>query len=113
MRLPYVDIAIASAGIALLAICGGCVSEDVTSVVVGEQTILPELTDGSRSSASIRIYESIKGASIHTHRDSKMTVSYSNAYTNSYLGIVTTHDSMSLKVEVEPLDVRGCDESNE
>lgn len=87
------------------SLAGGCVSENTgSSTIVGEQMALPQITDGSDSLA-INVYESIKGARVWTAKDSKVEIVYANAYTNSYFGIVRTHDAMQLKVKVEPLAV--------
>lgn len=90
----------------------GCISENTGSTtVVGAQTALPEISDAS-GSLTIRVYETIKGARVWTAKDSKVTVEYTNAYTNNYLGVVETQDQTSLKVKVEPLDLgRGGEEA--
>jgi len=94
------------------AICGGCMSENTgSSTVVGEQMLLPEITDSS-DNVAVRVFEDIKGARVWTAKDSKVTINYSNAYTNSYFGIVTTRDTMTLAVDIEPLatDVEEAEE---
>lgn len=72
-----------------------------TSLVVGEQMVLPELTEPN-SECNIRVYESIKGARVWARANSRTRVEYLNTYTNDYFGIVTTRDEMRLRVEVEP-----------
>ena len=72
--------------------------------VVGEQTALPEISDASDSLA-VRVYESVKGAKVWTAKDCRVTINYSNAYTNTYFGIVETQDAMRLDVTIEPLDI--------
>lgn len=85
------------------AVCG-CVNPNTgTCTIIGEQMALPEITDSSDSIA-VRIYESIKGARVWTAKDSVVAVEYSNAYTNTYFGIVETRDAMRLRVKVEPCE---------
>ena len=95
---------LASAIVALVACAAGCVNPNTgTSTIVGEQVALPQITD-SGDNVSIRVYESIKGARVWTAKNSEVTVEYSNAYTNTYFGIVETADSMRLKVKVAPCE---------
>lgn len=91
--------------LAMMAIISGCVTEYTGSrTVVGEQTALPEISDASDSLA-VRVYESVKGAKVWTAKDCRVTINYSNAYTNTYFGIVETQDAMRLDVTIEPLDI--------
>ena len=90
--------------ITLAAALCGCVSEYTgSSIVVGEQLALPEVSDAS-DDLTVRVYETIKGAKIYTRKDNAVTVEYTNAYTNTYFGIVKSEDSMTLKVVVEPTE---------
>ena len=92
---------------ALLA--AGCRSPNTGShTVVGEQTILPELTTPG-DEASIRVYESIKGADVWTAKNAIVKIEYSNTYTNSYFGVVSTQDSMTLAVTIEPCEGFAAD----
>ena len=87
------------------ALLAGCSSEYTGSrTVVGEQTALPELSDSS-DSVSLRVYESVKGAKVWTAKDCNVTIAYTNAYTNTYFGIVESRDYMTLNVEIEPCEV--------
>lgn len=80
----------------------GCRSPNTGShTVVGEQTILPEVTSPGQE-AALRIYESIKGADVWTAKNAIVKIEYSNTYTNSYFGIVSTQDTMKLKVSINP-----------
>lgn len=91
--------------IALVALCCGCITEYTGSrTVVGEQMAFPEVSNLS-DSITLRIYESVKGAKVWTAKDSKVTINYSNSYTNSYFGICETRDSMKLDVIIKPLAV--------
>lgn len=83
----------------------GCTSEYTGSrTVVGEQTALPELSDSS-DSVSVRVYESVKGAKVWTAKDCNVTIVYTNAYTNSYFGVIESRDYMTLNVKIEPCEV--------
>ncbi len=91
--------------LAMMAALSGCVTEYTGSrTVVGEQTVLPEISDASDSLA-VRVYESVKGANVWTAKDCRVTINYSNAYTNTYFGIMETQDAMHLDVTIEPLDI--------
>ena len=93
-------------------ILSGCVSEYTGSrTVVGEQTSLPELSDGS-DSVSLRIYESVKGAKVWTAKDCNVKISYTNAYTNTYFGIVKSRDLMTLSVKIEPCESSKMERSD-
>ena len=87
------------------ALLAGCTSEYTGSrTVVGEQTALPELSDSS-DSVSVRVYESVKGAKVWTAKDCNVRIAYTNAYTNTYFGILESRDYMTLTVEIEPCEV--------
>lgn len=88
-----------------VAILAGCASENTGSrTIVGEQMALPELSD-SADSVSLRIYESVKGAKVWTAKDCNVSINYTNAYTNTYFGILESRDYMTLKVKIEPCEV--------
>lgn len=102
-RIIITTAALVFALLCVANLCGGCMSENTgSSTVVGEQMALPQITDSSDSIA-VNVYESIKGARVWTAKDSKVSITYTNCYTNRYFGIVETQDSMSLKVAIEPL----------
>lgn len=84
----------------------GCTSTEYTGsrTIVGEQTALPELSDSS-DSVSLRVYESVKGAKVWTAKDCNVEIAYTNAYTNTYFGIVESRDYMTLTVKIEPCEV--------
>lgn len=88
-----------------MALLAGCTSEYTGSrTVVGEQFALPELSDSS-DSVSLRVYESVKGAKVWTAKDCNVTIAYTNAYTNTYFGILESRDFMTLSVKIEPCEV--------
>lgn len=87
----------------LFILLSGCISEHSGSTTtVGEEIAWPEVSDSS-DTVKIRVFQSIKGARVWTAKDSKVTIKYHNAYTNSYFGVVTLRDNMKLDVEIEPL----------
>lgn len=93
------------------ALLAGCASEYTGSrTVVGEQMALPELSDSS-DSVSLRVYESVKGAKVWTAKDCNVYITYTNAYTNSYFGILESRDHMTLKVKIEPTEVAPQEDS--
>jgi len=93
--------------IAVGIVCGGCMSENTgSSTVVGEQIVLPEITDSS-DNIGVRVFEDIKGARVWTAKDSKVTIRYANSYTNNYFGIAETRCNMALDVDIEPLATDG------
>ena len=88
-----------------MALLAGCASGYTGSrTVVGEQTALPELSDSS-DSVSVRVYESVKGAKVWTAKDCNVNIVYTNAYTNTYSGIIESRDYMTLSVKIEPCEV--------
>lgn len=92
----------------------GCVSEYTGSrTIVGEQMALPELSDSS-DSVSLRVYESVKGAKVWTAKDCNVKIAYTNAYTNTYFGIIESRDFMTLSVKIEPCEVAPttCSDGN-
>ena len=90
--------------IAMMAGLAGCITEYTGSrTVVGEQTAFPEISDSS-DTMTMRVYESVKGAKVWTAKDCRVTINYSNAYTNNYFGVVDTQDSMRLDVIIEPME---------
>lgn len=96
------------AALALLA--AGCVSEYTgSSTIVGEQLVLPEVSDSS-DNVSLRVYENIKGARVWTAKDSSVSIAYTNSYTNTYFGIVDTKDTMILNVTITPCESGEEDE---
>lgn len=95
-----------SVAILAAALLAGCTSPEYTGsrTIVGEQTALPELSDSS-DSVSLRVYESVKGAKVWTAKDCNVRIAYTNAYTNTYFGILESRDYMTLTVEIEPCEV--------
>ena len=98
------------ATIALLLLVGCTSSYTGSRTIVGEQFALPELSDSS-DSVSLRVYESVKGAKVWTAKDCNVEIVYTNAYTNTYFGIVEMRDYMTLKVRIEPTETTPGDES--
>jgi len=102
-RIMGVTATLVAALLAVAFFCGGCMNENTgSSTVVGEQMILPEITDSS-DNIGVRVFEDIKGARVWTAKDSKVTIKYTNVWTNQYFGIAETKGSMGLDVEIEPL----------
>lgn len=91
------------AAAAALALAGCHTEFTGATVTVGEQMALPQITD-TTDSIAVNIYESVKGAKIYSRKDSLITITYRNVYTNEYFGIVTTREYMDLSVKIEPLD---------
>ena len=82
----------------------GCANPNTGSrTVVGEQTALPEFSD-SADTVSLRVYESVKGAKVWTAKDCNVVIAYTNAYTNTYFGIIESRDYMTLSVTIEPCE---------
>lgn len=102
--LVTIGIAVVIA-ILVVAFTGGCASykDGGTSLVVGEQQLLPEITSPDAECA-IRIYESIKGARVWSRANHATRVEYETASTNWTFGLRTSADWMKLKVEVEPCE---------
>jgi len=94
--------------LATLALLCGCKNTGV-SLVVGEQMLLPEISDAG-DNLSVRLYEDVKGARVWSAKNSIVRAEYICATTNSYFGVVDTTGEMTLKVEVEPCEMK---ESNE
>lgn len=78
----------------------GCRSTG-TSLVVGEQTLLPKISDAS-DNMSIELYEDVKGAHVWARENSRVKAQYKCATTNDYLGVWHTKSCMELDVQVEP-----------
>lgn len=94
--------------LAALAGVGGCKQTGV-SLVVGEQVLLPEITDAGDNLA-IRLYEDVRGARVWSARNSIVRAEYSCVTTNSYFGIVATQSAMTLDVTVEPCEMEETKE---
>lgn len=67
----------------------------------------------SSDTVKVRVFQSIKGSRVWTAKDSKVTIKYNNAYTNSYFGVVTLRDNMELDVEIEPLLTESGEAKNQ
>lgn len=80
----------------------GCKSTGV-SLVVGEQTLLPEISDAG-DNVSVKFYEDVKGARVWARENSKVKARYKCAVTNDYLGVWHTRSYMDLDVKVEPCE---------
>lgn len=87
-------------------VLAGCASTKYTGsrTIVGEQTALPELSDSS-DNISLRVYESVRGAKVWTAKDCNVHIAYTNAYTNTYFGILGIRNYMTLNVKIEPCEV--------
>lgn len=93
--------------ISLTSLLTGCVSQNTgSSIAVGDITSLPEVQDAA-DSISIKVLLMMTGARIWTAKDSLVTVSYANSYTNSYCGIIERQGKQDLTVRVEPLESSG------
>lgn len=108
MKTTTTDILAGSAAIllivALLAILAcGCRNAG-TYAIVGDLNAPVDISDGS-DTVNVRALFSLTGAKVWSARDSKVTMTYTNIYTNAYFGIVDTHGIQNFHVETEPLDV--------
>lgn len=91
----------------------GCMSENMGSkTIVGNHYALPKLSNEA-SNTDFEVYESTEGAIIATRRDSKVTIGFSNSYTNSIFGIWDKSGTMNLTVDIEPLAVDAPAEADE
>jgi len=75
---------------------------------VGSLTAPVEVSEPS-SSMNVRALYSMDGADVYTAKDSLVKITYRNSYTNNYFAIVKTSGEQNLSVEIEPLEVGGCD----
>lgn len=97
----------------ILLLLSGCISEHTGSTtIVGEEIAWPEISNSSES-VKVRVFQSIKGAKVWTAKDCKVIAKYTNSYTNSYFGVVKLIDSMTLDVEIEPLQVEQANDKKE
>ena len=83
-----------------------------TYAVVGDVVSPVDISDGS-DTVKVRALFALTGAKVWCARDSKVKMTYTNVYTNSYIGIVDTQGVQNFKVETEPLDVSGTSDSSE
>lgn len=91
-------------GAAALALAvAGCKATGV-SLVVGEQCLLPEVSDAG-DNVSIKFYEDVKGARVWARENSIVRAKYKCACTNDYLGVWHTRSYMDLDVKVEPCEL--------
>lgn len=98
--------------IAAAALLAGCISENLGSkTIVGNHYALPKLSNES-SNTEFEVYESTEGALIVTRRDSKVTIDFSNSYTNTIFGIWDKSGTMKLSVGIEPLAVDAPSEAD-
>ena len=81
-----------------------------TYAVVGDIFSPVDLSDGS-DTVTVRAGFSLTGAKVWSARDSKATMTYTNAYTNCYFGVVEKTGRQDFHVEVAPLAVGGEEES--
>jgi hypothetical protein len=88
---------IAMAAVAALA---GCANTG-TYAVVGDVSAPIDISDAS-DTYTVRAFFSLRGAKAWSARNSRTKVTYTNNYTNSYLGIVSTQGVQEFEVEVEP-----------
>lgn len=79
-----------------------------TYAVVGDVVSPVDISDGS-DTVKVRALFALTGAKVWCARDSKVKMTYTNVYTNSYIGIVDTQGVQNFKVETEPLAVDGGD----
>lgn len=102
---------IAAAALCCAYLCG-CMSENMGSkTIVGNHYALPKLSNEA-SNTEFEVYESTEGAVIATRRDSKVTIGFSNSYTNSIFGIWDKSGTMTLTVDIEPLAVDAPSEAD-
>ena len=95
------------AALALMMMCGGCRSlfgeHTGANVIAGEHVILPEVSDATDAFA-VRIFRTLKGVWFWTGKGYQLDLVYSNCYTNTYFGCVTTRDCMSVKATLVPCE---------
>ena len=108
----YVAFFAAFAAIAVF-VCG-CTTGEYTGsrTIVGEQDSLPELSD-SGDTVTVKVYESVKGAKVWTAKDCNVKIAYTNAYTNTYFGVLDRRNYMTLAVEIEPCEVSPTGSASE
>ena len=99
----FAVVLILAAAIAFLT--GGCRNTG-TYAVVGDVASPVDISDGS-DTVKVRALFALTGAKVWCARDSKVKMTYTNVYTNSYIGIVDTQGVQNFKVETEPLEVSG------
>ncbi len=105
MKTELRDIALLLFATLIVAVCTGCVNADTGSrTVIGNHYALPKLST-TGSEVECQIYESTEGATVATRKDSRVAITYANAYTNNILGLWEKVGKMTLAVEVEPLQV--------
>lgn len=83
--------------------CRSIVGEHTgSSIIAGEHLMLPEVSSVS-DTYSFRVLRTLKGMWVWTGKDYKIELEYTNSYTNKYLGMIETRDSMSMKATLIPL----------
>ena len=91
----------------LVALTNGCRSlfgeHTGANIVAGEHVILPEVSDATDAFA-IRIFRTLKGVWFWTGKGYQIDLVYSNCYTNTYFGCVTTRDCMTVKATLVPCE---------
>ena len=95
---------------AIAALLVGCRNTGV-SLVVGEQTLLPEVSDAG-DNMSIKFYEDVKGARVWARENSRVHAKYTCATTNDYLGVWHSKSYMNLDVMVKPCADEAEDEES-
>ena len=98
------------AALSLAIICSGCRSlfgeHTGANIVAGEHVILPEVSDATDAFA-IRIFRTLKGVWFWTGKGYQIDLVYSNCYTNTYFGCVTTRDCMTVKATLVPCETEA------
>ncbi len=96
------DLLLLIAGVSLIFLCAGCVTEQGSRTVVGNHYSLPTLSSVN-DEFDLKIYESTEGAVVTTRKNSLVEITYCNVYTNSICGVWDKVGEMKLAVRVEPL----------
>ena len=98
------------AALSLMMMCGGCRSlfgeHTGANVIAGEHVILPEVSDATDAFA-VRIFRTLKGVWFWTGRGYQLDLVYTNCYTNTYFGCVTTRDCMAVKATLVPCETEA------
>ena len=97
-------LALGLATLALASLVSGCIYKGakITEGVDLAVGLTVPATDGA---ASLDVLNYLSGFRLGVAENARLTVDYATAETNSYLGIVTTRTSKSVRATVEPCEV--------
>ena len=100
LKEMVLKMAAVAALFAFVWLVGGC-RDTGTYAVVGDVSAPVDISDAS-DTYTLRALFTMKGAKAWSARNSRTKVTYTNCYTNSYLGMVDTQGVQQFEVEVEP-----------